>query len=62
VLSWTRLTLISGFFLVIMTISCGVKAPPVNSSGPWGPNAGNTPTHDNGQIDAENQAEQIDSL
>jgi len=62
VLSWPRLTLISGLFLVILTISCGVRGTPVNPSGPWGPDEGSASTHDNGRIDAENKVEPIDSL
>jgi len=61
--SWTRLTLISGLFLVILTLSCGVKGPPVNSSGPWGPEEGNIPpAAESGEIDAGSTAEPIDSL
>ncbi len=61
-LSWTRLTLISGLFLVILTLSCGVKGPPVNPSGPWGPEKGNVPEEAGGPMDAGTSTEPIDSL
>ena len=34
---WSKSALISSLIILLFLAACGIKGPPVNPSGPWGP-------------------------